>query len=142
MDMLYKDLSENERHMLLEFPAYVSLLAANADGHMSDKEKQKAISITHMKTYSCDPLLTPFYKDADKVFMENIDRLDAVLPKTKKEREEAIKASLNELEPLLNKLGKDYSWTMRQSMKSYAQHVSKVHGNVLVSFLIPFINWD
>jgi len=140
--MLYKDLSENERNMLLEFPAYVSLLAANADGHMSDKEKQKAGSYTHMKTYSCDPLLTPFYKDADKVFMENIDKLDALLPKTKKEREEAIKASLEELEPLLNKLGKDYAWTMHQSMKSYAQHVSKVHGNVLVSFLIPFINWD
>lgn len=140
--MLYKDLSENERHMLLEFPAYVSLLAANADGHMSDIDKRKAFEFTHIKTYTCDPLLAPFYKDADKVFMENIDKLDALLPKTKKEREEAIKASLDELEPLLNKLGKDYAWTMHRSMKSYAQHVSKTHGNVLVSFLIPFINWD
>lgn len=140
--MLYKDLSENEKNMLLEFPAYISLLTANADGHMSEKEKKDAFKLTHIKTYSCDPLLTPFYKDAEKVFMENINKLDALLPKTKHEREDAIKAALDELEPLLNKLGKDYTWTMNRSMKSYAQHVSKTHNNILVSFLIPFINWD
>ncbi len=140
--MIYKDLTIDEKDKLLKIPAYISLLAANTDGQMNEKEKKEAIQFTHMKTYSCDPLLASFYYDAEKVFLSNIETLDRQLPKGTKEREETIKMELEKMEPILAKLGEDYSSLIHESMKSYTKHVSKAHGNALVSFLIPFVNWD
>jgi hypothetical protein len=53
-----KNLSEQEYQELLKFPAYISLLAANSDGKMDETEKKAAIRFSHIKTYSCDPLLS------------------------------------------------------------------------------------
>jgi hypothetical protein len=47
-----KNLSKRGYKLLLKFPAYISLLAANTDGKMDDTEKLSAIVFIHMKTYS------------------------------------------------------------------------------------------
>jgi hypothetical protein len=133
----FNELDEAEKDKLLKFPAYVSLLATNADGEMDDKEKAAAIKLTHIKTFSHNPLLSDFYKEEENVFFENIEKLDQQLPKEKKEREEAIKKALAELEPILDKLGEDYAAAMHKSMKSYIDHVSHAHRNVLQYFIIP-----
>jgi hypothetical protein len=134
---LFKNLKENEKSMLLKFPAYISLLAANSDGEFDDVEKKEAIYFTHIKTFSCDSLLSDFYKEVEKVFISNILELDNRLPKGREERGSAIKKELEKLEPILNKLGKEYISIMHKSMQSYTKHVSKAHNNVLESFIIP-----
>ncbi len=133
----FENLNQNEISMLLKFPAYISLLAANSDGKMDEAEKKEAIHFTHIKTFSCDPLLSDFYKEAEKVFLANIEELDDSLPKGKNEREMAIKKELSKLEHILNKLGKEYASTMYRSMQSFTEHVSKAHNNVLEFFIIP-----
>jgi hypothetical protein len=134
----FENLKPNEKNMLLKFPAYISLLATNSDGKMDDVEKKEAIQFTHIKTFSCNALLYDFYKEAEKVFLTNIEELDNILPKEKTQRKEVIENELVKLEPILDKLGKDYASIMHTSMKSYTKHVSKAHNNVLESFLIPF----
>jgi hypothetical protein len=134
---LFKKLSVQENQALLKFPAYISLLAANSDGKLDETEKKSAIKFAHTKTFSCDPLLTEFYKEADKVFANTIEQLDKDLPKEKDSREAAIKKELLNLEKIVSKLGKDYTLTMHHSMKSFKEHVSKAHHNVLVDFIFP-----
>jgi hypothetical protein len=134
----FKNLGANEKSMLMKFPAYISLLAANSDGTMDKTEKEEAIKFTHIKTFSCTPLLAPYYKEAEKMFLTNIEELDNLLPKERTQRELAIKKELPKLEPILKKLGNDYASAMHTSMKSYTKHVSKAHNNVLEAFLIPF----
>ena len=49
-------------------------------------QKKVAIKFSHIKTYSCNPLLALSYEDADKVFEKNIEQLDRdLLVKKKKE---------------------------------------------------------
>jgi hypothetical protein len=132
-----KNLSEQEYQELLKFPAYISLLAANSDGKMDETEKKAAIRFSHIKTYSCDPLLSEYYEEADKTFEQHIEQLDRELPKEKKQRETIIKTELLNLEKLVLKLGEDYTSAMRRSMKSFKEHVSKAHRNVLVDFIFP-----
>ncbi len=74
----FQHLSEQENEALLKFPAYISLLAANSDDKLDQAEKKSAIKFSHIKTYSCDPLLTEFYEEADKVFENNIQQLDKI----------------------------------------------------------------
>ncbi len=130
-------LTPSEKEMLLKFPAYISLLAAGKDDSLDEVERKEAIKFCHIKTYSCAPLLNDFYKEAEKDFEKNIISLDNKLPRVKSEREKIIKEELKKIEIILKKLGKEYAAVMLRSMKTFKDHVSKAHRNVLEYFLFP-----
>jgi hypothetical protein len=133
----FEDLPQEEKNMLLKFPAYISLLATSSDGKIDTEEKKEAIHFTHIKTFSCDPLLYHFYDEVEKVFEKNIEELDQQLPENSRERKLSIQQELSKLEPILEKLGSKYAEVMHKSMNSYIKHVSKAHNNVLETFFIP-----
>lgn len=135
--IFFENLSEKETVTLLKFPAYISMLAASCDDKLDEEEKKSAIKFAHTKTFSCNPLLNEFYNEAEKVFEDNIEKLEKMLPTEKVFREAAIKKELLNLEKIVRKLGKDYALTMHSSMKSFKEHVSKAHHNVLVDFIFP-----
>ncbi len=132
-----KKLSNQEHDLLLKFPAYVSLLAANTDGTFDQAEELSAVDFNHVKTYSCDPALVEFFRDVDKNFKTTIDQLNKALPLGKVNRDAAIKKKLAELEKIVIKLGPDYASIMHKSMQSFKDHVSGAHHNVLIDFLFP-----
>jgi hypothetical protein len=134
---LFEDLSVQENESFLRFPAYISMLAANCDSRLDEEEKNSVIKLVHTKTFTCDPLLIEFYKEADKVFKNNIEQIDKYLPNDKNHREAVIKKELMKLEKIISKLGKNYSLIMHHSMKSFKEHVSKAHHNVLIYFVFP-----
>jgi len=133
----FKNLSVREQELLLKFPAYISLLAANTDGNFDDSEELSAIEFTHVKTYSCDPVLVEFFQDVDKNFKSTIDQLNKALPLGKVNRDDAIKKKLVHLEAITSKLGPHYSSIMHKSMQSFKDHVSRAHHNVLIDFIFP-----
>jgi hypothetical protein len=134
----FKELSRDEKDLMYKFPAYISLLAANSDGKMDRISKKAAIKFTHIKTFSCDPLLSDFYKEAETFFLRNIEELNDQLPREKSARDKMIKEELSKLESILAKMEPDFAKIMHKSMRSYTEHVSKAHNNVLEYFLIPF----
>jgi hypothetical protein len=133
----FKKLSAKDKKALLAFPAYISMLAAYKDDKLDESEKEAAIKLSHTATFACDPILTDFYMEVDKVFEKNIAQLDKDLPKDKSRREATIKNELLKLEKIIRKLGKTYALTMHQSMKQFKEHVSKAHHNVLIDFIFP-----
>lgn len=133
----FTNLTKQENESLLKFPVYISLLAATSDSKLDEAEKKSAIKFSHIKTYSSDPLLTSFYQEADKVFEKNMLQLDKDLPVKKEERVAFIKKELMDLEKIVLKLGKEYTTVMHRSMKSFKEHVSKVHHSVFVDFIFP-----
>jgi hypothetical protein len=82
-------------------------------------------------------LLTPFYKQADEYFEKNIQSIDNELPKEKEAREKAIKIALAEIEAILSKLDPKWASTIRKSMKSFKDHVTRAHNNVLQFLIFP-----
>src|SRR6478609_10223361 len=132
-----ESLTYAEWEQLYKLPAYISLLAAHHDGGIDKKERKAAIKLSHIKTYSCNPLLTSFYDEADKVFEQNIAELDKALPKERTEREEAIKQEVAKLNTIIAKLGPEYAEAMQQSMQTFTRYVSKAHNNVFEYFLFP-----
>ncbi len=133
----FKELTESENNALLKFPAYISLLAANSDNKLDEAEIKSAIKFSHIKTYSCDPLLAEYYKKADKVFENNIRQMDMELPVKRIDRKAALKKELARLETIVLKLGEGYTTVMHRSMKSFKDHVSKAHNSVLMDFIFP-----
>jgi hypothetical protein len=133
----FKQLNQDEKELLLKAPAYVSLLAANADGEMDDAEKKSAVEFSHVKTYSSDPLLRDYYSEVEKTFASTIEKLDRQLPKGKTERKETIEEALKNMESIFGKLDQHYAITLHKSLTTYETHVSKSHRNILASFIIP-----
>ena len=135
--MPFKNISSQENETLQKFPAYVSILAADSDGKLDEAEKKLAIKFSHIKTYSCDPLLSSFYEEADKDFEKNVLQLDKDLPVKNEARSAIIKNELLDLEKIVLKLGKEYTTVMHRSMKSFKEHISKAHHNVFEDFIFP-----
>jgi hypothetical protein len=131
----FKELNESENNALLKFPLFTSLLAANSDNKLDEAEKKSAVKFSHIKTYSCDPLLSEFYEEADKVFETNIHQLDKDLPIKKAVREAALKKELMKLETIVLTLKEEHTTVMYRSMKSFKDHVSQAHHSVLVDFI-------
>jgi hypothetical protein len=135
--MNFKDLSPYEQELLLKFPAYISLLAANTDGKFDEVEELSAVEFNHVKAYSCDPLLVDFFRDANKNFKSTIAQLNKALPLGKVNRDVVIKKNLVALEKIVMKLGPEYASVMHKSMQSFKDHVSRAHHNVLIDFIFP-----
>ncbi len=133
----FTELSDKDKELLLQFPAYVSLLAANMDDEIDQEEKKAALWLTHIKTFSTEPALHAFYKQAETIFEKNMQLLDDQLPKTRAERTEAIQEALLKIDQVLHKMNTDYVSSLRRSMKSYKNHVSKAHRNILEYFIFP-----
>lgn len=133
----FKKLSVKENKELLKFPAYITLLSSNSDGRLDKAEEKAAVKFSHIKTFSSNPLLTEFYAEADKNLERNIEELDKSLPEGRDKRKKAINGELVELEKIVAKLGEEYISIMHKSMKSFEDHVSKAHRNVLVDFIFP-----
>ncbi len=132
-----ENISPEENEALLKFPVYVTLLAAIGDSTLDEEAKKSAIKFSHIKTYSCDPLLTSFYEEADKVFEKNMLQLDKDLPVNSEERTAAIKIELSKLENIVSKMGTQYATVMHSSMESFKKYVSKTYHNVFVDFIFP-----
>ena len=133
----FESLTVAEQEMLLKYPAYIALLAVARDARLDEEEKAAAEKFLHIKTYSCDPLFTGFYARADKEFEETVRQLDRDLPKEKNAREITIRYELSRLEEILKKLDPEYAVLLHASMKSFKEHVSQAHFNVLEYFLFP-----
>ncbi|CAN5468098.1 hypothetical protein BH11BAC5_BH11BAC5_39160 [soil metagenome] len=133
----YNDLNETEKAQLLKFPAYMSLLTSTAEEGIDKEEKNTAVKITHVKTFSSDPILVDFYKEAEIVFEKAITELDTNLPHNREDRKLAIHTELDKLETLLNKLDPGFVAAFRRSMRSYGYYISKAHQNVLEYFIFP-----
>ena len=134
---IFNNLTHKEIEALIKYPAYISMLAASIDDTLDDAEKKAAIEFAHTKVYSSNPLLTEFYKEADKVFRKNIEQLENDLPKEKKQRERMIKKELSKIEAVVRKLDEEYIIAMHHSMRTFKDHVSEAHHNVLVDFIFP-----
>ena len=134
----FENLDRVEQQQPLNYPVYVSLLASNSDGTIDEKEKQEALHLTHLKTFSGDALLRDYFEQAEQQFSASLAQLDEGLPKEKFAREAALKSELKKIEGVLTKVDERYSRALHKSMRSYAQHVSHAHRNVLEWFLIPF----
>jgi hypothetical protein len=132
-----KNLSEKERASLLTFPAYISLLASHSNNQLDEAESRAATKLAYTKTFSSDPLLSEFYKEADKNFEQTLQKVQNELPSEKKERVDAIRKKLWEIEKILLKLTEPYALAIHRSMKSFKDHVSKAHHNVLIDFIFP-----
>ena len=130
------------KRQLLKAPAVVAILAAiSDDGEVSQHEKSESIKLSHLRTYTAEPLLQNFYKEAEVVFEENFDKIMKALPEEWKDKEAFLEEELSEMRLVLPKVDKVYARELVSSLKSFAKHVFKSNASFLDYFVLPvFMN--
>src|ERR1035437_3216228 len=121
----FEKLTKAEIELLLKAPILVSVLATSGDHEISKKEKAEAVKFAHIKTFSADPLLLPYYKEVEKnfiIYFEEIVKKYAPFDDVKRE---ALKKEIDTLNTVIAKLDKQFARTLHRSLSNYAEHVKK-----------------
>lgn len=71
MAINFKNLTDKEYNLLLQFPIYVSLLAANTDGKLDHAEALSAADFAHIKSYDSNTMMANFYREVDANFKKH-----------------------------------------------------------------------
>ncbi|MDN3656690.1 hypothetical protein QWZ08_13680 [Ferruginibacter paludis] len=133
----FYDLTEEENNQLLLLPVYISLQALNNGNSHGDNALEEAVRFAHIKTFSCDPLLIPYYREVDHHFADAIERLNRELPENTAARSAAIDKELEVIDRIVCKLNQQYVGVIHRSMQSFGDHVAKAQHSVLSNFVLP-----
>ncbi|MBL6447724.1 hypothetical protein JMN32_15505 [Fulvivirga sp. 29W222] len=134
-------LSEEDRALLLRAPALFSLLAASTDGPITHSEKAEAIELSHLRTFTAPPTLQPYYREVEKIFQPELEKLIEKYSPITDEQQEALQREAESVYAVLDKLDENFKFDMVVSLKSYARHVGRVHTNFLEYFVFPLSIW-
>ncbi len=131
-------ISSAEKDKLFKAPVLVSLLAAAEDGSIKEKEKRDAIKLSHLRPFTSPKILHSYYREVEKGFEGALEAELKELPPGTEEKKQALKQKVKELDPILDKLeDQDFAEALRNSLKSYAQHIARIDQNVVEYFVLP-----
>jgi hypothetical protein len=131
-------LSEVEQELLLKAPAIVSLLAAIGVGEVNEWEKADAIKLAHLKTYTADPLLIPYYKEVDKSFEKDFETLATKYVPFDDTKRALLQSEVDQVNKVIDQLDKPFAATLHKSLLKYADHVKNAYRGLVMNFIFPF----
>jgi hypothetical protein len=69
----FEILTSEEQQLLLKAPVLVSVLASCSLNNVSEAQKSDAIKLSHIKTFTADPLLLSYYGEVKRSFKEDFE---------------------------------------------------------------------
>lgn len=137
MEKALNALTAEERGLLIKAPALMSLMAASSDGEITEKEKAEAIELAHMRTFTSPPELRPYYREVEEVFKPELEQYIEKYSPSDETKREAMTNELKRMYEVMDKLNNEYEQKLKDSLKSYADHVGNLHHNFLEYFAFP-----
>ena len=133
----FEKLTAEEVALLFKAPVIVSVQALSACKEISRTQKDDAIKLAHVKTYTEHYLLVPYYEEADKHFKKHFEEyLERFFP-FNTVRYVAIKNEMNKVNAVIDKIDAVYAGLLRKSLAGYARHVNNAARNVLQDLIFP-----
>ena len=133
----FEKLSEANRISLLKAPVLISLLAASEDNEISQDAKAEAIRLAHLKTFTADSLLLPYYGEVDKFFSKYFVATAHKYAPFDDASREALKKEINGVNIVIAGLDKYFARALHTSLSGYAAHVKKASRSILLDFIFP-----
>jgi hypothetical protein len=126
-----KVLTAEERELVIDAVALVTLLVAGADGKIDAREKDWASRLAKIRGYKEKVELKPLYRDVGENFEERLDHYLEKLPDDLSEMQRLISDKLTKLNEILPKIDSWYAQLYYESLLSFAKHVAEASGGIL-----------
>lgn len=130
--MLYQleKLNAEEKELVLNAPAYITILIAGADDDITDVEIKRSLELVHIKTYSESIDVRDLYEKIDTNFETRLNDLIHALPTTLAEREAAVIEALSKLNAIFAKMDGIISHKYYLSLMNFAAFIARAAGGV------------
>ena len=131
--MLYQleNLKNEEKELILNAPAYVTILIAGADDDISDAEIKRSLELVKIKTFSEPVSIREIYGEIESDFNTRLNQLILELPKTLEERENQVIDKLSGLNKIWPKMNEKDAHRYYVSLLGFATQIAKAAGGVL-----------
>lgn len=134
----FKKLTEEERELLYKAPALVSVLASCAVNAIDETRKRDAIKLSHLKTFTANPVLIPYYKEVEDGFTERFETIARKYFPFDEEKRAEMREEVNKMSEVMAKLdNKFFAQTLYTSLQRYADHVKRSIHSVFQDFIFP-----
>ena len=133
----FEKLTNEDREQLYQAPVLVSVLASSSFNEVNKYQEADAIKLAHLKTFTANPLLLPYYTEVEKTFKKQFEAtIKKYFPFDEVKRNELIKET-DKVNVVIGKLGKEYAHALHSSLEKYAKHVKRAAHSVLQDFIFP-----
>ena len=133
----FEILTAEEKMLLLKASVIVTVLELSSFKEISKAQKDEAIKLAHMKTFTELNLLVPYYEAVDRNFKKDLeDYLERFFPFYTANCM-AIKKEMNEVDRIIGKLDKLYGGMLRKSLAGYARHMHNTAHSVFQDLIFP-----
>ncbi|MBT8231738.1 MAG: hypothetical protein HKO66_07820 [Saprospiraceae bacterium] len=127
----FEALNDQEFGILKDAIAWITLIIANADGKIDERETEWAQKLTKIRSYNNPSFLNAFYEEVGKEFSDTLDGLMKNLPEDKNEATAMLSGKLEQVNAILPCLDNTVAYELYHSYKSFAKHVAKASGGFL-----------
>ena len=134
----FKKLTEEDRQLLYKAPALVSVLASCTFNEVNETQKRDAIKLSHLKTFTADPLLIPYYKEVENGFRERFEAIATKYFPFDDQKRAELREEVDKVSEVLAKLdNRFFARTLYKSWQRYADHVKRSTHSVFQDFIFP-----
>ena len=134
----FEKLSAGERDLLMKAPALISVHASLDVNQINAVRKADAIKLAHLKTFTADALLIPYYIEVEQVFKEQLEAIVKQYTPLDREKKYMLIKEIESIHPILKKLDNVYAHSLRQSLNKFARHVQHADRSVFEYFIFPY----
>ena len=127
----FEHLRDDEKELLYQAPALVTVLIAGADNNIDKVEVKKALSLAELKTYRSRRVLSEYFKEIFKNFENQILELIMEFPEEAEERNPLIEEKLRGLNLIMPKLDPKFATQLHASLLEFAKTVAEASGGIL-----------
>ena len=124
-------LTEDERELVLQAPALISVLIGGADSNFDEKEMEHAVKAVTYRSLQGEPLLYNYYKKVELSFESVMLHFTQKYEGDANDRAKAINAELAKLNDILPKLDDRYAHVLVENWRSFAKGIAKASGGFL-----------
>ena len=132
----FETLTEEEQELLLRAPVLVSVMSSCSYNNVNHLKKEDAIKLSHINTFTADPMLIPYYKEVEKNFKEKFEATVAKYFPFDHEKRQELLNEINQVSAVIGKLDLKFANTLRRSLDLFAKHVRNAH-SVIRDFMFP-----
>lgn len=134
------NLSDTERDLLYKAPAIIAVLAAGADGEISELQREEAIKRVDIKAFAAPEMVRSYYAHAAENFEQDMAEVIVRYAPLNDGAMTRLKGEVDNINHIINKLEPALGEMLRKSLTAYARHVRNADSDFVANYLLPFTN--
>jgi hypothetical protein len=133
----FEILTNEEATLLLKAPVIVSLQALSAYKEITRAQKEEAIKLAHVKTFTEHDILVPYYEAVDAHFKKYFEEYIEKYFPFDTAHCVALKSEMDRVNAVIDKLDRLFGGLLRKSLLGYARHMNNTSHHVLQDIIFP-----